>query len=308
MNLEEAAGRHLVIGVHGKRATSAMVEQFEKTQARGLILFSRNFESPSQIKKLIFELQRRLGRKLLVMVDQEGGRVIRFTKGLTLFPDALSIGVKKNLDIVKRQGAIEARELKAIGIDLNLAPVLDVLGQRENPAIGSRSYGSDPRWVARCGVARIRGMQNAGLWACAKHFPGLGEATLDPHHRLPVIRCSRSRLEQVHLLPFKAAIRAGVHAVMSSHVLYPMLDSKKSHPATFSKKIIYNLLRKKMKFRGLILSDDLEMGALKVFGAIGESAVKAVSAGHDMVLICADEGKQRQAVDSLTRAYRKYWL
>ena len=304
MNLNQAAGRHLVIGVQGKRVTGAMVRQFEMTEARGLILFIRNFDSPGQVKRLVGELRRRLGRPLFVMVDQEGGRVIRFTKGITQFPDALAIG-KGGIDFVKRQGRIEARELGALGINMNLAPVLDVLTEKENPVIGTRSYGHDFRRVARFAQARIRAMQLNGLWACAKHFPGIGEAELDPHHELPTISTSKKLMERIHLFPFRAAIRAGVCAVMSSHVLYPCLDSSKSHPATFSRKIIHDLLREKLKFKGLVLTDDLEMGALRKFGAVGDLAVRAVRAGHDRVLVCEDSGKQRQAFEALKRAYRK---
>lgn len=304
MSPKEAAGRHLIIGVEGKRVTTSMVRQFEKTHAGGLILFARNFESPAQIKRLIFNLQKKLGRKLLVAVDQEGGRVIRFTKGITQFPDALSIGTRKDVEFVKRQGRIEAEELKILGIDINLAPVLDVLGKQKNPAIGNRSYGHDPKWVAKLGAARIKALQENGVAACAKHFPGLGPATLDPHHRLPKISIRLNEIRKIHLLPFRVAIRAGVRAVMSTHVLYPALDPDKSKPATFSKKMIQGLLRRRLGFRGLILTDDLEMGALRSFGEVGTAAVKAVRAGHDRVLICKNADAQWEAFEKLRKIYQ----
>ncbi len=293
--LKAVAGRHLMIGVEGKKVNTAMLRRFTATHAAGLILFARNFESPRQIKKLIHDLQTKLGRALLVAVDQEGGRVLRFTKGLTQFPDALTAGTK-GISYLRRQGQCEAKELAALGIRMNLAPVLDVLGPHLNPAIGNRSYGKDPQKVGRLGAARIQGMQEKGLWACAKHFPGIGLAKMDPHYELPVIR-ARSEFRK-HLIPFRMAIKAGVRSVMSSHVLYTDFDC---HPATFSHKIIRKLLRKKLKYSGLVLSDDLEMGALRRFGSVGEAASKAVQAGHDLVLVCQDEKKQREAHAALCR-------
>lgn len=305
MDIKARAGRHLMIGIHGTSVTAAIMKQFQATHARGLILFSHNFESPKQIRKLISDLRKKLARTLLVAVDQEGGRVIRFHKGVTRFPDALSLGTKKDLNAMRLQGEIEARELTAMGIDMNLAPVVDVLGESPKPGIGDRSYGKDPEWVSRLSVARILGMQQKGLKACAKHFPGLGSATLDPHFELPQISQELAQFNKVHFPPFRAAIRAGVAAVMSTHVLCPKLDSDKKAPATFSKKIITGLLRKKFRFSGLILTDDLEMGALRRFGNTGSAAVKAVLAGHDYVLICQDYDRQAEAFSALLNLYRK---
>jgi beta-N-acetylhexosaminidase len=178
---------------------------------------------------------------------------------------------------------------------------VDVLTEAYSPNIGIRAYGNDPRRVAALAVARIRAMQAAGVAACAKHFPGLGPATIDPHLDLPSIDVPWEELRRHHLVPFQAAIKAGVDIIMSSHPLYPRLDP--GTPATFSKKLITGLLRRELGYEGVISSDDLEMGALKEFGGIGGAAVRAVRAGHDMILVCHKAPLQREVFRALKNAY-----
>lgn len=305
MTLAELVGQKLVLGIEGTRAAPAVIELFRKTHAGGLILFRRNFESAGGLRKLMSDLEAALGRRLLVMVDHEGGRVIHLGEGTTVFPDAQAVGVCGKVDLVRRQGEIEARELKQLGIDINLAPVLDVLGPGWNPAIGTRSYGKDPELVAAMGKARIEGMQSHGLSACAKHFPGLGEAERDPHAVLPVIRKSLKAIKHTDLIPFIEAVRIGVDSVMSSHPSYPELDSHPSMPATFSRKIIHDLLRLELGFPGLVLTDDLKMGAVSKKTSLREAAPLAVKAGHDLLLICSDTKAQEEAFDALLWAYKK---
>lgn len=303
MTLEEQIGHHLMIGIPGDVLTPEIIRQFQETHAVGLIVFRPNFKSASAFQKLLCDLEKALGRKLLIAVDHEGGRVIHLAEGITVFPDNWTLGNTGRVTDAGRQGQIEARELRRLGIDLNLAPTLDVLTRNFSPNIGIRSYGRDARLVSAMGTARIKGMRRNGLSACAKHFPGLGAATLDPHLDLPVLGMTWAELRKTHLKPFLAAIREGVDCVMSSHPVYPKLDSSKV-PATFSKKIIQNFLREKLGFKGVILSDDLEMGALRGLCPIGESAVRAVEAGHDMVLLCHDLNAQTQAHDALKAAYQ----
>ena len=302
--LEDLVGQKLMIGIRGTRVTPETVEIFRKTRAGGLILFRPNFESAEGLKKLISGLEQALERKLLVAVDHEGGRVIHLAEGITVFPDNWCIGNTQNADYARQQGEIEARELRQLGIDLNLAPTLDVLTENFSPNIGIRSYGKDPNLVARLGAARIQAMQKGGLSACAKHFPGQGHSPLDCHLDLPILSATPGEMEKIHLLPFREAIRAGVDTIMTSHPIYPELDSEKQ-PATFSGKIVYGLLREKLGFLGVILSDDLEMGALKGICGIGEVAARAVSAGHDIVLLCHDPDAQVEVFENLLNAYRE---
>jgi len=305
MTLEELVGQKLVFGIEGTRVTPAVVELFRKTRAGGLILFRRNFESREQFSKLIGDLEAALARRLLVMVDHEGGRVIHLPEGVTVFPDAQAVGVCGKADLARRQGEMEALELRRWGIDINLAPVLDVLTDMWNPAIGTRSYGKDPERVGEMGRARIDGMQSKGLSACAKHYPGLGEAALDPHQDLPTIGKSWKALKQSDLRPFLKAFEGEVDCVMSSHPVYSELDPHPSRPATFSRRIIHDTLRLELGFSGVALTDDLQMGAISKRVSTREAVPLAVKAGHDLALLCSDAKAQEEAFDGLLWAYKK---
>ena len=229
---------------------------------------------------------------------------MRFQHGVTQFPDARTVGETQDPEAVERQGTVEAEELKRLGVHLNLAPCVDVFVEGSDAVIGDRSYGSDPTRVGALAVARIRGLQSHGVAACAKHFPGLGAVPRDPHKLLPTISLDRSTMERVHLPPFRAAIAAGVASVMSSHVCYPGLGDPPGLPATFSAPLIRGLLRETLQFRGVIMTDDLEMGALRSFGSIGEAAVRATLAGHDLLLICSDLHAAEEACSMLRQAYQ----
>lgn len=302
MKLEELAGQKLVFGIPGPQLTQATVKLFRDTHAGGVIFFRRNFKTAAQFKLLIQDLEETLGRKLLVMIDHEGGRVIHLAEGVTVFPDNLCAGHTGKVEYAEAQGRIEALELRRLGIDLNLAPTLDVLTETFSPNIGIRSYGKDPELVARFGAARIRAMQACGLSACAKHCPGLGQASLDPHLGLPVLDSDWEEMRKVHLKPFLTAIEAGVDAIMTSHPVYPRLDPVKV-PVTFSRRLVHDFLRKTLRFQGLILTDDLEMGALRNFGSVGHAAVRAAQAGHDLLLVCQNPKAQREACQALREAY-----
>jgi beta-N-acetylhexosaminidase len=238
------------------------------------------------------------------MVDHEGGRVVRFERGVTRFPDARTVGRSQGPEDVARQGRVEAEELSRLGVRVNLAPCVDVVAEGSDPIIGDRSYGSDPARVSELAVARIQGLQSHGVAACAKHFPGLGAVPRDPHKVLPTIPLNRAAMERVHLVPFRAVIEAGVAMIMSSHVCYPGLGEPAGLPATFSPRLIRSLLRTTMRYDGLILTDDLEMGALRAFGTMGEAAVRATEAGHDILLICSDLAAAKEALSSLRAAYQ----
>ena len=308
MKLEELLGARLVIGIPGTRITPEIVRHFQELHAGGLILYRINFASPSQLKKLISDLEEALGRKLLVMADHEGGRVIMFREGITVFPDNLALGTTGQVEYAKKQGEIEAKELRRLGLDVNLAPVLDVLTSAYSPNIGIRAYGRDWRRVAKMGAARISAMQEHGLSACAKHFPGKGHAPVDAHLGLPVIDSTWKEMEEVHLPPFLAAIKAGVDLVMSSHPYYPSLDPGPKSIATFSRRIIYDYLRRELNFQGVIASDDLEMGAIKALCPIGEAGVLAAAAGHDLLLVCHDLRAQKEVFARLLEAYNNQQL
>jgi beta-N-acetylhexosaminidase len=231
--------------------------------------------------------------------------VIRFRKEFTQFPSALAMGREADaVAAVARQGAVEAQELARAGVHANLAPCVDVLAEGSDPIIGDRSYGADAGLVSRLAVARIRGLQSHGVAACAKHFPGLGAVPRDPHKTLPTVALAREEMERIHWAPFRAAIEAGVALVMSSHVCYPGLGEPPQRPATFSPTLIRDLLRRQLGFPGLILTDDLLMGAIRTRYGLGEAAVLAAEAGHDLLLVCDELPAQKEAFSALRQAYR----
>jgi beta-N-acetylhexosaminidase len=308
MNLLELVGERLVIGIPGTRITPEIVAHFRELHAGGLILYRINFDSPQQVKKLIADLEEALGRKLLVTADQEGGRVIMFREGITVFPDNQALGATGNVDYARKQGEIEGRELRRLGLDVNFGPVLDVLTDAYSPNIGIRSYGKDWRLVAEMGAARIAGMQQGGLSVCPKHFPGKGHAPVDAHLGLPVIPSTWKEMEEVHLKPFVEAIRHGVELIMSSHPYYPNLDPGPMKIATFSRRIIHDYLRTELNFKGIIVTDDLEMGAVKATCPIGEAGILAAKAGHDLILVCHDLKAQKEVFYKLVESYQSKQL
>jgi beta-N-acetylhexosaminidase len=304
LSLEAMVGRQLIVGLPGPDATDDDLRLLRDIHAGGLMLYRRNFETPSLFVRFITRLEEGLGRRLLITTDHEGGRIIMLNKGVTIFPDNLTAGTAGEEAMVARQGLIEGRELRRLGVDVSFGPCLDVLTERYSPNIGIRSYGKDPSLVARFGAARIRGMQSAGLSACAKHFPGKGHAPVDAHLGLPVIDSDWGDMHAVHLVPFIASMEAGVDCVMTSHPLYPNLDPAPRMPATFSKLIVEDYLRGQVGYRGVIVSDDLEMGAIGALCPMGEAAVRTAAAGHDLLLVCHTAPAQRAAYAAVLAAYR----
>jgi len=292
-----------MLGLAGPDLRDEDIAVFRDTRAAGVILYRRNFETPERLAKLLDGLDEALGRRLLVATDHEGGRIIMLGSGTTVFPDNLAVGTAGEEAFAHKQGLIEGRELRRLGVDLNLGPCIDVLTDRYSPNIGIRSYGKDPAVVARYGATRIAGMQRAGLSACPKHFPGKGHSPLDAHLKLPTIDSTWEDMHATHLPPFFAAIAEGADCVMTSHPVYPNLDPS-CVPATFSKLIVEDYLRGQAGFRGVIVSDDLEMGAVSETTTIGDATVRAAAAGHDLLLVCHTEPAQRAATAALLEAYR----
>jgi beta-N-acetylhexosaminidase len=265
----------------------------------GIILFSRNIQDPVQLARLCRQIQGRAVQyhkmPLLLAVDQEGGKVARLKEPFTVFPGNKAIGMaERPVQKAEEFAVTTAEEMKMVGLNMNLAPVLDVEQGELEKHLDGRSFGKDPEKVALLGKTMIQALQDHGVMAVAKHFPGLGRATVDPHFKLPRIEVGLKELEKVHLPPFKAAIAAGVSAIMTSHAIYPALDPET--PATLSPAVLTELLRKKMAFEGLIITDDLEMGAIAEHWHVAEGAAKAFEAGADILLICKE---QRNVLESI---------
>ncbi len=348
--LKAKIGQMFMVGFEGGTPTDHILHLIKEYQVGGIILFSRNIQTPAQLRNLIHQLQAQacqtdLGLPLLVAIDQEGGIVTRLTRGFTIFPGNMALGAADSEELAGQAAEVMAREMTAVGIQMNLAPILDINTRPDNPGIGVRAYGDNPQRVARMGVAMIKAYQQHGIIATAKHFPGKGDVGVDAHLDLPSIFHSRERLEKVELYPFVAAIRAGVKAIMTSHVYFPGLEEPYSlpsvstpiaapetinpsppHPlvpplptwergtggkgeglsaplpATLSRAITETLLRKKLGFQGVVITDDLEMGAILRYFDLKEAVVRAVEAGADLLLICRDYQRQLEGLQGLYRA------
>ncbi len=299
---EAFAGRRLVVGIEGTTATDETIAFLRAVRVGGVILYARNIESVEQTKRLIADLRAALDWPILVMVDHEGGLVVRFKRGVTIFPGNSALGAAAQPVDAEGVGRVMGEELREIGFDVNLAPVLDILTPAYNPGITIRSFGDDPARVAELGAWMIRGMQAAGLAACAKHVPGKGAATVDAHHELPVIDLNRPNAG-AHLRPFRQAAKEGVACMMTSHVIVPAWERDETIPATFSRTIATELVRTDLHHEGVLISDDLDMGAVLKHWPIGETAVRAVEAGHDLLLVCHDRERMLAAHRALVDAY-----
>jgi beta-N-acetylhexosaminidase len=297
VSLAEKVGQLFIVGFEGTEVTPELETWMATYGWGGVIIFGRNVESPAQVRRLTQALQAALRARghppLLIAVDQEGGRVARLKAPFTTFPSASRVGQTGSEQLAYSVGEALATELGAVGINMDMAPVLDVLSNPSNQVIGDRAFSTDPQEVARLGTALMRGLHAAGLLAVGKHFPGHGDTWLDSHVALPVCERPAVQLNTCELLPFQAAIAAGLEAIMTAHVIYKAWDSR--FPATLSPSILSDVLRGQMGFQGVILSDDLGMAAVSQAIPWEEVPVQALRAGVDLLLICHHRKRQEQA-------------
>jgi beta-N-acetylhexosaminidase len=300
--LPVVCGQLLICGFYGTELPASLATSLSSGERGGVVLFKRNLtEDVVGVAALNRAVRDAGARDLppLIAVDQEGGRVARLGPPLLIVPPMATLARTGRLDLVRRVARAQGTELAALGFTMNLAPVLDVNTCANNPIIGDRAFGSDPREVVRYGVAYARGLQDGEVLACGKHFPGHGDTSKDSHLELPVVAHGRARLDECELLPFRAAVGAGIAALMTAHVEYSSLDQ--GVPATMSRAICASILRREMGFEGVLLSDDLEMKAIADRYSIEEAAVEAIWAGCDGLLICSDEERQGRAHEALVR-------
>lgn len=294
----------MVAGFAGTTLNSQTEDLIVNHHVGGLILFERNFENPEQLTQLILDLQELALSTppfipLFISVDQEGGRVSRLQPHFTRFPTPGCLGNSRSESLAHRFGLALGREMRAVGINMNYAPVLDVNTNPKNPIIGTRAFSNEPEWAARLGVAFLKGFREAGVLAVGKHFPGHGDTSQDSHLTLPSVNRDAQTLESVELIPFQAAIDSGLDVIMTAHVIYKAWDKK--FPATFSVPIIKNLLREKMGFQGLIISDDLEMKAVQDHIPFEDYPTLGTEAGVDLFLICHDTDKVKALLKQMDR-------
>jgi beta-N-acetylhexosaminidase len=290
-----------MVGVPGPTLDRA-TRSFLKTQAvGGVILFRRNVSDLAGLVALTADLHAiSPDRPILVGIDHEGGRVSRLDEPFTQFPSASVVGRARSPHLAYRQGVAMGEELRSVGIDIDFAPVLDVASNPQNPVIGDRSFGAHPRTVSRLGISLVHGLQRTGVVPVGKHFPGHGDTSVDSHLDLPVVRRAAPELDRVELFPFRRAIQSGIEALMTAHVVFTELDP--GHPATLSRPILTDLLRDRLRFRGVLFSDDLEMKAISDRFAADEAAVLAIEAGVDWLLACQSLDFAEQAIGGLARA------
>jgi beta-N-acetylhexosaminidase len=304
MTLKEKLGQLVMTGFQGTKPSKAITRLVANTRVGGVIVFRRNVEHPAQVQSLTRSLQRAAPRApLFIAVDQEGGRVSRLPPPFTQFPAAAVLGRRKSVSLTYAVGEAMGRELAAVGINMNMAPVLDVNTNATNPIIGDRAFGDSPMVVEEHGLALMVGLQDCRVIACGKHFPGHGATSLDSHLALPEVSASLRQLERIHLRPFEHAIANRLAAVMTAHVRYPALDARA--PATLSKKILTDLLRRAMGFDGLVITDALEMKAIADRDDAASAALKAFRAGADVLLFCEDPDAPAEAIDALSAAVKR---
>ncbi len=306
--LRRRIGQLLIGSFNGSDVPVEMRSLAREFDLGGITIFGKlgNIETPEQVAGLAFDI-RNLGLELpaWVGIDQEGGRVARLRSPFTEWPPMAVLGRSGDPALARKFAGALAAELKAVGISLDYAPVLDIHTNPKNPVIGDRALSEKPEIVAKLGQVIIEELQKAGVAACGKHFPGHGDTGTDSHLELPIVEHAPDRLRAIEFVPFKAAIEAGVAFIMTAHVLVTSIDDER--PATLSSKIVRALLREELGFNGVIVSDDLEMKAIVDSYEPGEAAVAAIAAGCDALLICGS-GKpanielQAQALEALIHA------
>ena len=284
------AGQRMLIGFQGTTVNEDLRRVVKEIQPAGFVLFRRNVEEPLQVFELNRELRSlcRAENPAFIAVDQEGGRVQRIKTPATIWPPMRHVGAAK--DITAEVSAAIAIELRAMGFNLNFAPVADVDSNPENPIIGDRAFGTNVSEVAEHLTAFIRAHQENGMIACAKHFPGHGDTSVDSHLALPWVERDDAGLRSIELPPFQSAIKAGVATMMTSHVMYPSWDTE--YPATLSKKILHGILRQELRYSGVVFSDDLEMKAIAGRYSVEEQVCRMTEASVDILLCCEDHQLQ----------------
>ena len=310
MTLEEQVGQLLVVGFPGTTPTPEIIDLIQNHHIGGIIFFSRNIQDAQQVLTLTHSLQmiaKKAGHRypLFIAIDQENGMVQRLGNSATQFPGNMALGAIGSRQIAYDIAEATGRELTALGINFNLAPVVDVNNNPANPVIGVRSFGEDPLQVARLASAAVKGYRRSGVITCLKHFPGHGDTAVDSHLALPTLPYSMERLEAVELLPFRSGIAAGADSVMIAHIAFPTLTGDATLPATLSPAIVRKLLREKLGFTGVIISDCLEMNAISETVGVGPGSVMALQAGNDLILISHLYARQRAGLAAILAALQE---
>ncbi|GGG06798.1 beta-N-acetylhexosaminidase [Paenibacillus abyssi] len=303
LSTEEKIGQLVIIGLQGEKINADTSKRILADRVGGFILYSPNLRTVQQSAELINSLKALNQTNpfpLWISVDEEGGRVSRLPEPIHKLPGSREIGAADNPEWAGQIGTMIGRQLDAFGFNMNFAPVLDVDSNPDNPVIGERSYGSTADVVSRMGIAAMKGLQKEGVVAVVKHFPGHGDTSVDSHIGLPVVEHDMERLRSLELIPFMDAIRQGADAVMVAHLLMPAIDPER--PASMSSAVINELLRGELGYDGVVITDDMTMGAITSGYDIGEAAVQSILAGCDIVIVGHDPAHQAHVITSLKEA------
>lgn len=297
---KEDLGQLLIVGFDGAEMSSRLHSLLTRVQPAGVILFARNIKSPEQTWRLLRDCRKCVSTPLFTCVDLEGGQVDRFREVLAPTPSAAEVFSTSDRKLFRKHGQIIGNNCHALGFNVDFAPVLDLAFEASRTVMSSRAVSVDPRVASAYAREFLAGLSSARVFGCGKHFPGLGEGNLDSHHELPVIQKPLKRLWREDLLPYRT-LRAQLPMVMVSHAAFPMVTADRT-PASLSTKWISEILRERIGYRNLIVSDDLEMGAVRAAAGVGEAAVAHIRAGGDLALVCHREEYIKEAFARLTAA------
>jgi beta-N-acetylhexosaminidase len=288
-----------MLGFDGDSLPGELAEYLARGLA-GVVIYKRNFSSAEHLRQITAAIRSAAGRAVLVGIDQEGGKRFALGEPFTSWPSAAELGRLVDVAAVEQVAGAMATELRAVGCNVNFAPMLDLHVNPDSPVTRDRSFGSDPQLVARMGAAFDRGLRSGGVLSCAKHFPGHGDAAVDPHLDLPAFGGTMERLESTELVPFAAAVAAGAPLVMTAHILLPQIDPE--YPASLSRRMLNGVLRHNLRFEGVILADDLGMGAIAKRYGPGEAVMKTLLAGTDVAMLCHDWSAVAPSIAAVRRA------
>jgi beta-N-acetylhexosaminidase len=296
-------GQLLVIGFDGVEVSSELASLLSHIQPAGVILFARNIVNAQQTHKLLKDCQARVREPLFTCVDLEGGRVDRFREVTGPAPSAAEVFAAGERKLFQKHGEIIGQISRALGFNVDFAPVLDLAFAASRGVMSSRAFSTDPKDVIRYAREFLSGLKSAGVVGCGKHFPGLGEGNLDSHHDLPVIKKSLAKLWKEDLVPYRTMKRE-LPMVLINHANYPAVTRDRL-PASLSKKWITDVLRRRIGYRGLIVSDDLEMGGVLKAAPVEEAAVEFVRAGGDLCLVCHQRGYVERTFENLAHTFER---
>lgn len=309
MTLEEKLGQMVLVGLDGIEPDQEARHMLKDKHVGGFILFRHNIENATQMLSLLNALKNANPDPdipLFLAVDEEGGKVGRMPEELAKMPSSARVAREDRPELSYAVGNVIGEAIKAFGLNMNFAPVLDINSNPQNPVIGSRAFGSDLETVKTHGIQVMKGLRSQHVIPVVKHFPGHGDTAVDSHLGLPVVKHDLERLERFELLPFAEAIQSGADAVMVGHILLEQVDAR--YPASLSPAVIDGLLRQKLGFGGVVITDDMTMGAITEHYPMGEAAVLSVLAGSDIVLVCHTPERRKEVVEALREAAEKRTL